>query len=112
MKPDPFDDLLDDYARQLLPPTPSDFTANVRYEIGRRRNRSFWTRVVPLLDWHEFFSEPRLAVSALVCAFAIGVLPALALAKSHADQQRARQSIHFNVFSTKATAQVTALLPE
>ena len=110
MKPDPLDDLLRDYAHQSLPPAPTEITGAIRGEIDRRRSRSFWTRIVPLLDWRELFGEPRLAVAALVCAVAIGVLPAMMSAKARTEQRLARQSIHFDVFSARATTQLATLV--
>src|SRR4051812_8348808 len=112
MQPDPLENLLRDYSRQSLPPVPGDLMAGIHSEIRLRRRRSFWTRVAPLLDWRELFREPRLAVPALVCAVAIGILPAVVSAKSRADLRLARHSIHFNVFSSEAAPQLTRWVDE
>ena len=109
MKPDPLDDTLASYARQPLPPGPEQLTADVWRDIELRRRKSVWSRLFPLLDWQELFAEPRLAVPALACALAIGILPAVFSARAHEEQRLARQSIHFNVFSTPAATQFTTL---
>ena len=109
MKPDPLDDLLHDYARQQLLPSPPDLATTVFAEIAQRRGQSFWTRLAPMPDWRELTGEPRLAFAALTCALAIGILPALLLAESDAKKLLARQSIHFDVFSQSISVQLAGL---
>lgn len=109
MKPDPTDSLLADYARQALPPPPEGINADVWGEIERRRHRTSWSRVLPLLEWRELFGEPRLAATAMICALAVGVLPAVMWSKSQAEQRLARQSMHFEVFSASSATQLATL---
>lgn len=111
MKPDPLDPTLAAYAKQPLPSCPEPLSTEVWREIERRRHQSFWSRVLPTLEWRELFSEPRLAVTALACAVVAGVLPAVLVAKAHEEQRLARQSIHFDVFSSRTAGQLAALTP-
>lgn len=109
MNPDPIDPLLSDCARQGVPKAPETMNADVWREIERRRHRTFWSRVLPLLEWRELFGEPRLAATALFCALAVGILPAMVWTKTHAAQRLARQSIHFDVFMASSATQLTTL---
>ena len=109
MKPDPIDPLLADYARQAVPNAPERINADVWREIEHRRHRTFWSRVLPLLEWRELFGEPRLAATAMFCALAVGVFPAVIWAKSQAQQRLARQSMHFDVFSANSATQLATL---
>jgi hypothetical protein len=111
MKPDPLDAKLAAYAKQPVPSGPGDLHADVWKEIARRRSQSFWTRILPVLEWRELFAEPRLAVPAFAFAVLAGVFPAVVLAKTHEEQRLVRQSIHFNVFSTATAKQLASLSP-
>lgn len=102
MKSDPLDKSLADYAQQPLPACPDRLASNVWREIESRRRRSIWTRLFPLLDWPELFREPRLALSAAGLALAIGFVPALLQAKPGTEIRLARESLHFEVFSSRA----------
>ena len=102
MNQDPLDPLLEDYARRPLPGCPDDLRSGVWLKSERRRRAPFLSRAIPVLEWRELFSEPRVAVAALVCALAIGAVPGVLAAKAHAEQQLARHSFHFDVFSTQA----------
>jgi len=102
MKPDPIERALAAYAQESLPACPDRLTSDVWREIDRRRRESVWTRVFPLLDWHELFREPRLALSAVGLALAVGLVPAFLQAKPVPDTRLARESLHFEVFSSKA----------
>lgn len=101
MKPDPLDNTLADYAQQPLPACPDRLASDVWREIESRRRRSVWTRLFPLLDWNELFREPRLAVSAVALALAVGLVPAFLQAGPVTDTRLARESLHFEVFSSK-----------
>jgi len=111
MHPDPLETTLAACAREPLPSAPPDLASTVWREIDRRRRASFWSRARSLLDWDELFSEPRLAAPALVCALAIGALPALFWTQRLAQQRLARHSIHFEVFTSPPLAQLVADRP-
>jgi len=68
------------------------------------RRLSLWPRLFPLLEWRELFSEPRLAVAALVFAITVGVVPAAAFNRLENERRLARQSIHFDVFAVDREA--------
>lgn len=112
MKHDPLEQTLASYARQPLPPCPEQLTADVWRDIERRRQESVWSRLFPLLDWHELFGEPRLAVVALGFAVMIGVVPAVVLSRAENTKRLARQSMHFEVFSANSSAQFATLFAE
>lgn len=99
MHNDPLDDLLGAYSKQSTPPPFDRLTSGVWREIELRRGQTFWTRTFHALGWQDLFSEPRLAVPALAAALLIGLLPALS-ARSIDQAQLARQSLHFEVFSS------------
>lgn len=99
MNPDPIDPLLSDYSREPVPDTPKNFQEGVWREIARRRHTSFWSRILPLLEFRELFSEPRLAAAAFTMAIAIGVVPAAVWTRLRSEQRLARDSIHFDVFA-------------
>ena len=101
MNPDPFDVLLADFAKQPLPTAPQ-VRAQVWSEIAQRRRRPFWAGLVPTLDWSDLFLEPRLAVPALVLALMAGMLPG-AVTRVEAHPDVVSKSLHFGVFSIKAT---------
>ncbi len=103
MNSDPLDELLGAYSKQSTPPPPDHLTAGVWHEIERRRGQTFWTRLLPSLDWHELFREPRLAIPALALAFLIGLLPAAAT-RSNAQVRTTQESLHFEVFSPNLPA--------
>lgn len=98
------DDLLSAYAKQALPPPPGDGSTEIWRSIETRRRRSFWSRVLPLLEWRELFLEPRIVGAAFAMAIAIGVFPGYVVAnRANTEVQLARQSLHFEVFSAGAT---------
>lgn len=109
MKPDPLDQTLAAYARQPLPSCPEQLTADVWRDIERRRQKPAWSRLFPLLDWHELFGEPRLAVVALGFAVMIGVVPAVVFSRAENARLLARQSMHFEVFSANSLTQLVML---
>lgn len=102
MKPDRLENLIAEYAAQPLPTFSGPSNSEVWREIERRRRESWWLRVFPVIDWRELFAEPRLAVAAVAFAVVIGVVPALALNRIEYERRLARQSIHFEVFSSDA----------
>ncbi len=104
MKPDRLENMLAAYAAQPLPPSSAPSTAEVWREIERRRRQSLWSRVFPVLEWRELFAEPRMAVAALAFAVLVGVVPSMALNRIENERRLARQSIHFDVFSSEAGA--------
>ena len=104
MKPDRLENTLAAYAAQPLPPLSGPSTADVWREIEQRRRHSWRSRIFPVLDWRELFSQPRLAVAALAFAVTVGVVPAAAVNRIENERQLARQSIHFDVFSAHAGA--------
>ena len=98
MKPDPLDDLLADYAIQRpAAPVPDRFTADVWQTIEQRR-RPFGLSNLVGLKWSELFREPRLALCALAIAMVTAMIPAVS-EHSASEQQLARESLHFEVFS-------------
>ena len=101
MKPDPIDRALTSYAQESLPTCPDRLISDVWREIASRRRQSVWTRLFPLLDWHELFREPRLALSAVGLALAVGLIPAFLQARPLPDTRLARESLHFEVFSSR-----------
>ena len=111
MTPDPIDLLLADYSKQPVPPVPSHLDAEVRREIERRRQQSVWSRLFTAKSWREFSAEPSLALAGLSFAVLVGILPAAALARATSAEQLARQSIHFEIFSSASAGQVLTLTP-
>ncbi len=105
MNPDPIDELLSTYAKQLMPVAPARMTAGVWQDIERRRSRFAW-----LLgqSWHELVRRPVLAYSALGLAVLAGLLPAATLASAEQHAQRARASLHFDVFSPDTSSVLLA----
>ncbi|MBI2813039.1 MAG: hypothetical protein HYX71_01995 [Opitutae bacterium] len=103
MNTDPLDDLLMGYAKQPAPPPPDRLTAGIWHEIELRRDQTYWRRVVPSLDWHELFREPRVAVAALALALLVGLLPAVTM-PSYGQGGIARKSLYFEVFSPNQPA--------
>lgn len=61
-----------------------------------------WARLFPVAEWRGLFANPRLALPAVGLALAIGLLPGLLLATPAADQRLARETFHFEVFSSRA----------
>jgi hypothetical protein len=104
MKPDRLENLLAAYAAQPLPTSSAPSTAEVWREIEKRRRQSLWSRMFPLFDWRELFAEPRLAVAGVAFAVTVGVVPAMAFNRIENERRLARQSIHFDVFSSEAGA--------
>jgi len=102
MKPDRLENVLAAYAAQPLPIASGPSTDEVWREIEKRRRQSLWSRLFPLLDWRELLSEPRLAVAAIAFAIAVGAVPAAAFNRVENERRLARQSIHFDVFSSEA----------
>lgn len=96
MNSNPIDDLLSAYAKQPLPSAPDRLSADVWQEIEQRRHRGFGALLG--LNWSELLRRPRLALSALVLALVAGLLPAVAT-QSADHALRARESLHFDVFS-------------
>jgi hypothetical protein len=108
MNPDPFDDLLRAYAKQPLPSLPQ-VTTEVWNEIAQRQRRPYWNGLLPALNWNELFREPRLVIPALALALMAGVLP-VTLARSNAEAKLARESLHFEVFSTGSPGTPSTML--
>jgi hypothetical protein len=104
MKPDPIDQMLAAYAAQPLPNSAEPSVTGIWREINARRRQSWWSRVFPVIDWRELFGEPRLAVAAVAFAVMVGVVPAMAFNRIENERLIARQSIHFDVFSSDAGA--------
>jgi hypothetical protein len=110
MKPDALDQHLAAYAKQPLPSAPTGTKADIWREIECRRRQSFWARSFPVLDWHEIFSEPRLAGAALAFAVAMGVFPAVLVARAENQKRLARESIHLEVFTASPPGQLAMLM--
>ena len=104
MNPDPIDDLLNAYAKQPTPAVPDRMTADIWRDIERRRSRFGW---LIGLSWQELLRQPRLAVAALGLALLAGLLPATTL-RSVEHAQRARESLHFEVFSPDTPSMLLA----
>ncbi|HVU15458.1 MAG TPA: hypothetical protein VHD32_00925 [Candidatus Didemnitutus sp.] len=98
MNSDPLDELLRSYSKQPLPSPAERLTPDVWKTIQLRRKQTFWSRMLPILDWREVFGEPRIVVAALAVALLVGTLPAM-LAGRVANPRLARESLHFEVFS-------------
>lgn len=102
MNPDPLDRLLSQYAKTPTPPLASG-NSELWREIERRKARSFFARLLPVLEWRDLFGEPRLAAAGVLLAVAIGVIPAfLTKPDRSSDERLARKSLHFEVFSAQA----------
>ncbi len=111
MNSDQLDDLLRAYSKQPLPPPPAGLTPGVWREIEQRRRRgAWWSRLFPILSWRELF-EPRLAIASVALALLTGVLP-LAAARAVETPRLARNSLHFDVFSTRPPGLPATLLAE
>ena len=102
MNSDPLDGLLSQYAKTPTPPFAGG-NSELWREIERRKARSFFSRLLPLLEWRDLFGEPRLAATGVLLAVAVGMIPAF-LARPHraSDERLARESLHFEVFSAQA----------
>ncbi len=112
MNPDPLDDLLRDYARQPLPPPPSDMEREVWRDIAQRRKHGgWWSGLFPILSWRELFAEPRFAVASVALALLTGVLP-VAAARAVDTPRLARNSLHFDVFSIQSPGLPATLLTD
>ena len=103
MNSDPLDELLHSYSKQSLPTAAERLSSDVWQTIRLRRQKPFWSRLLPILNWHEVFAEPRLVVSALAVALAVGVVPAM-LARHAGHSRLARESLHFEIFSVATPA--------
>ena len=102
MKPDPLEQNLASLAKQPLPSCPDRLTADVWRDIEQRRRHSVWPRLFPLFDLSELFAEPRLAITAVVLALVIGLVPALLLQpKPEREKRLACESLYFGVFSSR-----------
>ena len=101
---DPIDELLSAYAKQPMPSAPDRMTAGVWQDIECRRSRFAW-----LLgqSWHDLVRRPILTCSALGLALLAGLLPAATLASAE-HAQRARASLHFDVFSADTSSVLLA----
>ena len=110
MKPEHLEQTLASYAKQPLPACPDRLTADVWREIEQRRRHSVWTRLFQQFDWRDLSAEPRLAFAALGLALAIGLVPAFFLAKPEMEKRLARESLHFEVFSSQAPLALLARL--
>ena len=106
MKPDPFEETLASCRQQPLPACPDRLAPDVWREIGRRR--SVWLRLFPASEWRGLFADPRLALSAVGLALAVGFLPELLRAKTEADRRLAVESFHFETFSSQGPLAVLA----
>lgn len=110
MKPDPLEQTLASYAKQPLPTCPDRLTTDVWREIEQRRRHSVWAQLCQQFDWRELSAEPRLALAALGLALAIGLVPALLQAKPEVEKRLARESLHFEVFSSQTPLALLAQL--
>lgn len=110
MKPDPLEQTLASYAKQPLPACPDRLTADVWREIEQRRRRSVWGQLFQKFDWRELSAEPRMAFAALGLALAIGLVPAFFQTKPEVEKRLARESLHFEVFSSQAPLALLAKL--
>ena len=111
MNSDSIDELLRAYSKQPLPPPPEGLTTGVWREIDLRRRRPSWLGLFPVLNWRELFAEPRLAAAGLSLALIVGILPATA-ARSFGQARLARDSLHFDVFSTRSLGTPATLLAD
>lgn len=103
MKPDPLDKLLSSYAQRPVPTRANATRADIWSAIERRRGRSSWRRWPTFADIGELVGRPSLAVGALAFAALVGMVPAALAARSAMRSQMARQSIHLEAFSPKAS---------
>lgn len=100
MKPDPLEDFLAEYSRQPVPENAKPSRTAIWAEINRRRNESFWARIVSVLDLRELLGEPRVAIASLALAALVGSVPAAIVSRHESERQMARHSIHFEVFDS------------
>lgn len=103
--------LLSGYARARLPAVP-DIHRQVWREIERRRATSAWSQIFSARAWTELLEQPRLAALALLIAVGGGVVPAALLAKVSSTRELGQKSIHFEVFSARASGGMASLLDE
>ncbi|MEZ5275555.1 MAG: hypothetical protein R3F07_04145 [Opitutaceae bacterium] len=101
MTEDEINELLSKLSQQERP-NPPDLRREVRADISRRLERpTFWTRVLPVLNWSELLLQPRIAVLALVFAVSVGAIPRIWSPVPAPVSERAayaRQSLHLDVF--------------
>ena len=103
MNQDPLDRLLNASAQTPAPSLSEPaFTKDVWREIETRRNESFWRGLLPMLDWQDFFTQPRLVVPALAMVLAVSVVPAATLLRIDNRALVVRQSLGLDVFSENA----------
>lgn len=108
MNSDPLDELLRSYSQQPSPAPAERLSSDVWKSIQLRRKQSFWSRMLPILDWRELFTEPRFVVAALAVAILVGTFPAMMMGRSPSPRL-ARESLHFEVFSTVGPAIIDRL---
>jgi len=108
MNSDPLDELLRSYSQQPLPAPAERLSSEVWNSIKRRRKQPFWSRMLPILDWREVFAEPRFLAVALAFALIEGTLPAMLTGRA-VSPGLARESLHFDVFSTVGPALIDRL---
>lgn len=101
MNPDPLDLLLSSYAKQPVPRTTVS-RGDVWREIECRRDAGpKWRVWFGFTDVSDFLGRPTLAFSTLVFAALVGVIPAAVVAKAQNETRLAKQSIHFEAFSSR-----------
>jgi len=100
MNANSLDSLLARETRRNLPPAP-DLRSAVLREISRRQGRTIWSRIVPVFHWRELMVVPRFAVTAVALAVVAGIVPTVLVGQLNArdDVERARASLHLNVFA-------------
>lgn len=108
MNSDPLDELLRSYSQKPSPAPAERLSSDVWKSIRLHRKQSFWTRMLPILDWREVFAEPRFIAAALAVALLVGALPAVMTGRSPSPRL-VRESLHFEVFSTVGPAIIDRL---
>ncbi len=103
MNSDPLDNLLTSYAKQPVPTRANATRVDIWEAIERRRRQGNWRRWLTFSDLGELVGRPSLAISALAFAALVGIVPAALASRSATQSQMARQSIHLEAFSAKAT---------
>lgn len=112
MKPDPLDDLLRAYANQSSPAPSSPGKAKIWREIDSRKRERDWFGLRTISSWRDIFAEPRLAVAGLALALVTGVAPVAAAASAMDTPQKARESLHFQCFTSCPSCLDGTMKPE
>jgi len=97
-------------ASESLPSCPDQLNSDVWQEISRRRKSTRWSLLLSIQDWQDLYAQPRLTVAGIAFALILGIVPAVILTGIKNSRQVARQSIHFDVFSSQAPAGLGAPL--